>query len=306
MSEDNIEKLDDLPAPPELSQDVIALINNGLEFLDKAREELEARKPKFSVVSFWTAVEILLKVPLAHEHWSLVCSGKKIVRQKYMSGDFQSITFHEACDRLSDVLEKPLPADTFKAFDKIRQHRNRVVHFYHPSFTSAELDQILKEQADAWFALNRLIRDKWQDIFGPNHGNKLALGETRTIQGNAFYAALRLEQLRPELEELVAQEAQIESCPDCHQKTKVVTVEKIGNEGHELKVTRCILCTSSSRMIFGKCPRCGKHQCLSEEEKFKCLDCSFTSDIFELLDEKNFYSVVKSNIQFFLRDVPVA
>lgn len=62
--------------PRELSQDVQALINNGLDFLDKAREELEASKPKFSVVSFWTAVEILLKVPLAHEHWSLVCSPK--------------------------------------------------------------------------------------------------------------------------------------------------------------------------------------------------------------------------------------
>ena len=33
---------------PELSPDVQALINNGLEFLDKAREELEAAKPKFS------------------------------------------------------------------------------------------------------------------------------------------------------------------------------------------------------------------------------------------------------------------
>ena len=54
----------DTPAPRELSQDVQALINNGLDFLDKAREELEASKPKFSVVSFWTAVEILLKVPL--------------------------------------------------------------------------------------------------------------------------------------------------------------------------------------------------------------------------------------------------
>lgn len=64
------------PRPPELSPDVQALINNGLEFLDKAREELEAAKPKFSIVSFWTAVEILLKVPLAHEHWSLVCSRK--------------------------------------------------------------------------------------------------------------------------------------------------------------------------------------------------------------------------------------
>ncbi|EBF8603504.1 hsdR, partial [Salmonella enterica subsp. enterica serovar Larochelle] len=79
------------PRPHELSPDVQALINNGLEFLDKAREELEASKAKFSVVSFWTAVEILLKVPLLHEHWSLVCSGRKIERARYLAGDFQSV-----------------------------------------------------------------------------------------------------------------------------------------------------------------------------------------------------------------------
>ncbi|MXJ36394.1 hsdR, partial [Escherichia coli] len=82
------------PRPHELSPDVQALINNGLEFLDKAREELEASKAKFSVVSFWTAVEILLKVPLVHEHWSLVCSKKTTPKkQAYRNGDFQSITY---------------------------------------------------------------------------------------------------------------------------------------------------------------------------------------------------------------------
>lgn len=98
----------DTPDPRELSQDVQALINNGLDFLDKAREELEASKPKFSVVSFWTAVEILLKVPLAHEHWSLVCSPKKpIKKQAYLAGDFQSVTYEETRERLKDVLESP-------------------------------------------------------------------------------------------------------------------------------------------------------------------------------------------------------
>lgn len=114
----------DTPDPRELSQDVQALINNGLDFLDKAREELEASKPKFSVVSFWTAVEILLKVPLAHEHWSLVCSPKKpIKKQAYLAGDFQSVTYEETRERLKDVLERPLDRETDSAFDKVRMNR---------------------------------------------------------------------------------------------------------------------------------------------------------------------------------------
>ncbi|HAX7769225.1 TPA: hypothetical protein JTH82_005121, partial [Escherichia coli] len=87
-----------LPAP--LAADVAALIKNGMDFLDKAREEFEAKQYKHSVVSFWIAVEILLKVPLASEHWTLVCSGKKVSRKSYLAGDFQSVSFDDVCTRL--------------------------------------------------------------------------------------------------------------------------------------------------------------------------------------------------------------
>ncbi|WP_455851821.1 hypothetical protein [Pantoea endophytica] len=53
------------------------MISNGLDFLNKAREELEAGQAKLSKVSFWMDVEILMKVPLVPEHWTLACSGKR-------------------------------------------------------------------------------------------------------------------------------------------------------------------------------------------------------------------------------------
>ena len=132
----------------ELSPEVRGLLDNGMDFLKKAQIEF-ATSPTHSIVSFWTAVELLLKVPLAHEHWSLVCSGKKIIRSKYLTGDFQSITFSETCDRLRDVLEKPLHASTVSSFDIIRQHRNRVVHFYHDALNDQAKEKLLIEQADA-------------------------------------------------------------------------------------------------------------------------------------------------------------
>ena len=66
----------------ELSPEVRGLLDNGMDFLKKAQTEF-ATSPTHSIVSFWTAVELLLKVPLAHEHWSLVCSGKKIIRSNH-------------------------------------------------------------------------------------------------------------------------------------------------------------------------------------------------------------------------------
>jgi len=279
--------------PRELSKDVQALINNGLDFLDKAREELETSNPKFSVVSFWTAVEILLKVPLAHEHWSLVCSPKKpIKKQSYLAGDFQSVTYEETRERLKDVLEKPLDKETDNAFDKVRKHRNRVVHFYHPTFTEAEQKQILKEQADAWFALNRLLRDEWKVIFGAKHNWKLAFGETRMIRGNEFYAEVRLKQVKPELDQLLENNVKIDYCAECHLHATVIETEIIGNEDHKLEVTRCKVCTNAVRQIILACPDCEKLQVQFEgDDDFDCKYCGYTLNRYELLDEESFHSV---------------
>ncbi|EKN4769272.1 hsdR [Yersinia enterocolitica] len=295
---------DTAPAPSEsreLSQDVQALINNGLDFLDKAREELETSKPKFSVVSFWTAVEILLKVPLAHEHWSLVCSPKKpIKKQAYLAGDFQSVTYEETRERLKDVLEKPLDKETDAAFDKVRKHRNRVVHFYHPTFTAAEQNQILKEQADAWFALNRLLRDEWKVIFGAKHNWKLAFGETRLIRGNEFYAEVRLKQVKPELEQLAERNIQIGTCTECHQHAMIIETETMGNENRKLEVTRCKVCTSAVRQITLVCPYCEKPQVLPEGDgDFGCKHCDYTSGRYELLDEETFHSADEQMLSVF-------
>ena len=270
---------------PELSPDVQALINNGLEFLDKAREELEAAKPKFSVVSFWTAVEILLKVPLVHEHWTLACSGKKIVRSKYVAGDFQSVTYDETCARLGDILEKPLPRETMAFFDKVRQHRNRVVHFYHPSFSDAEQEQIQREQADAWFALNRLMRDDWKSLFGVRLRQKLAGNETMMLRGNEFYAAARLRQIQSEVDSLVRNNVDVHECYQCKQKASVTLTEPDVDPRYDLQNTTCQVCYVSSSCILINCPECKKSQTLFDGgDDFACIGCGFESSRIALLD----------------------
>ena len=283
------------PHIPELSQDVQALIHNGLEFLDKAREELEASKAKFSVVSFWTAVEILLKVPLVHEHWSLVCSKKTSPkRQAYRDGDFQSITYEETRNLLRDVLEKPLTPETHNVFEKVRKHRNRVVHFYHSAFTAADQVQIQKEQADAWFALNRLMRDEWQSIFGAKNSYswKLAHGETRLLRGSEFYAAVRLKQVKQELDSLAKIGIDIGICGTCKQQALVTSTQTTGSEKHTLFVTRCYVCTDLYRYISLICPDCDERQSLTEgDEPFACENCESTEDRMTLLDEETYRSV---------------
>lgn len=276
------------------ARDVEALLKNGVEFLDKAIDEFEAKHYKYSVVSFWTAVEILLKVPLASEHWTLVCTGKKVSRKSYLTGDFQSVSYEETCDRLEGILEKPLPAATKALFKAIKNHRNRVVHFFHKDFSEEDVKTILAEQAGAWFALNRYIRDDWREVFGATHSWKLAFSETRLLRSNSFYAEARLRHIQPELDEIRERGLQLTPCPDCGQNAVVMTPEDTGVQERTLLVTRCCVCSGYSRHILLKCPECEERQSLSEDisdQVFSCEHCDYTSDRFELLNEETFRSV---------------
>lgn len=276
--------------PP--GDDVLALIENGMDFLDKARSELEANEYKYSIVSFWTAVEIMLKVPLLHEHWSLVCSGKRFVRSKFLEGDFQSVTYDDAITRLEDVLNMPLPSETKKAFNIIRQHRNQVVHFYKPAFTEKDQQTILSEQAAAWFALNRFMREDWVSIFGPLHSWKLARSETLLLQGNKFYSAIRLEQVKADLDKRVAGGQIVQRCDDCNQDAAVTDTIDTGH--HELPVLyerHCLVCSSLSGFIRMHCPACGDEMaCLQGEFSVRCNKCGVNHNRYDVLDESLFHS----------------
>ncbi|MBA5204755.1 hsdR [Pectobacterium versatile] len=273
----------------ELSPEVRGLLDNGMDFLQKAQDEFST-SPTHSIVSFWTAVELLLKVPLAHEHWSLVCSGRKIIRAKYRSGDFQSITFAEACERLNDVLEKPLPSATLKAFDKIRQHRNRVVHFYHSAFTDEEKTQLLVEQADAWFALNRLMREDWKSIFEGALGHYLTGQETRLLIKNTYYADIKFTQVKPEIKKHQKKGGKVTDCYRCS-KSAALEKEVFEINGYSIKTSSCLVCNSlQDGLVEFSCPECNKPQTLKpwDETDFECTKCQYSVSRYDLLDTSSY------------------
>jgi Zn ribbon nucleic-acid-binding protein len=269
----------------DIPKDVEALIKNGLDFLHKARQELESQDLKFSIVCFWTAVEIMLKVPLVHEHWTLVCTGKKIERKKYLTGDFQSVNYQEVCDRLRDVLEMPIPKNTADVFDKVRQHRNRVVHFYHRGFTEADQQQIRSEQADAWFALNRLIRDDWSQLFGGQLKRQLAFNETMLLRNHEFYASVkyRHESVQERLHKETQAGRTISLCNTCNQ-ISVVTDSPLTEMPLFKKL--CLVCHSASHFVEVVCPNCEAKSVIEDDndDDFFCVQCSHKERRYDILE----------------------
>ena len=264
------------------SSDFENLVRNGIDFLEKAMSQLDS-DPKHSVINFYTAVEIFLKAPLVHDHWTLVVLDRDLNRQKYEDGDFLSVSFEDSCSRLAGALNKPLKQSAKEAFNKIRKHRNRIVHFFHSGIDGKQRDAIKLEQAQAWFELNRFITDAWGEKFKPFEQDFRRM-ESSLIAIN-HYAKTKYEDLKPKIEGLKKRGEIFEPCPKC--KTNAYQVSE---EASRLTSHFCMVCFHREKRILIDCPKCGSvDQTIYPFDGFECDNCNYQvvgeDHIFDLLDE---------------------
>ena len=149
--------------PPRSVSDELfdSLVMNALDFLERAVRELE-KSPKYSVIHFFNSIELFLKARLLREHWSLVVSKtEKANLETFRRGDFQSVTFDDCLSRLRSVANEPIATHEEQSFRELRDHRNKLVHFFHPKYATGLdakiLAEAVSEQFKAWFYLHRLV-----------------------------------------------------------------------------------------------------------------------------------------------------
>jgi hypothetical protein len=51
---------------------------------------------------------------------------------KFKVGDFVSVSMDEAIRRLDNICNEKISLETREAFKATRNHRNKLVHFFHP------------------------------------------------------------------------------------------------------------------------------------------------------------------------------
>jgi len=193
------------------------LVENAFDFLDRALWDFNTA-PKHSVINFHAAIELFLKARLLAEHWSLVISERQDADlKKFLAGDFQSVTLDEAADRLDKVVQSPLTKIELDQFKNLARHRNRMVHFFHDAVTddaTEDLKQAIAiEQLRAWYLLNRLLADRWGEIFAKWKGRLADV--TSKLKRHRQYLQITFELLQPEIQRQIAQGRTIEECLSC-------------------------------------------------------------------------------------------
>lgn len=260
-----------------------SLVRNAIDFLQMSVQEIE-RRPKYSVIHFAMSVELFLKARLLREHWALVVSKvEKATLQTFRNGEFLSVTMDECLHRLGNVANEALLAHELESFRVIRDHRNKLVHFFHPQYQSPVnkqlLPQIVLEQIKAWFYLHRLLTVRWVNHFKP-YTVQIARLEKMLRKNRQQFLAGKFKALGPEIELARKRGQKFGRCGICNfEGAKIEMVHG------PLFSRNCLICDWSFNFLKVTCPKCGKEMHVESEDGGECKDCELIIDFYYLMEK---------------------
>ncbi len=258
------------------------LVENAMDFLSQSIEEFDG-SPKYAVIHFHAAVELFLKARLMAEHWSLVVSKRKDPDwDKFVSGDFLSVSLDEAADKLDKVVRSGLSKQELETFRRLTKHRNKMVHFFHGAVTKEENEQlrraIAREQLTAWYLLHKILTDRWGDVFTP-WAAELEEIDGRLRKLHEFLQVV-FDQLGPEITKRKDAGEVFRECPSCGFES-----QEHEDEIKELYEAQCLVCGLTDKCLVIECPDCGTPIMFVNEGFGQCEGCERKFEPEHLADE---------------------
>ena len=245
-----------------------SLVENAFDFVERSMDDLEAGRPKYSVINFYSGVELFLKARLLKEHWALCASNvSKMAKSDFASGGFESIGLNDAKDRLSNIVGCAIPKAESSVYEKLRKRRNQAVHFYHPDDLRSE-KKVAVEQLSGWHFLRKRLGIAWQDCFEP-WTERIATLHRRMIGREDYYPVI-FDEMRSEIEAHSKGRLRSE-CPTCRHPSALTQGKALGDV-HRME---CLVCETENFVVFLPC-QCGKLAPRSYEHEAECQWCGKT------------------------------
>jgi len=270
----------------KLSTALRNLSESAFDFLERSVEEIKDH-PKYSVIHFATAVELILKARLMREHWTLVVERTSDVSvENFLSGKAKTVTQGDAIKRLKNACSENISQDAVAQFEHIAAHRNRMIHFFHEAAKKQPDDklteEIVKELCLCWFYLERLLSD-WGDQFD-EFENEISTVARRMKKLRA-YLEVAFDRLKPEIDAEKKAGTIFKACSGCG--FEAATVAGVSEVFFE---QRCKVCGLGESYIEMLCPgECGETMHIDGHNVsgMTCEECGYEltrKDLFEALD----------------------
>ena len=259
-----------------------SLTRSALDFVGKAARQLKS-EPKDAVINLATAIELFLKARLVREHWALVVSRPERASQNaFASGAFQSVGLDDAIERLRNIAGEAITRDEEACFRSIRDHRNKLVHFFHETYLDgadeATASEIAAEQCRAWFFLQRLLTVKWAPAFD-SYSSSIERTQ-KAIASNREFLRGKYLALRPEIEAEAKGGIEFEKCRACGFESSRVAVSVA-----PIMDSVCIVCTRRNDHMRVPCPDCAAAVRIEELGEAECPNCGYRTTLPWLVEQ---------------------
>ncbi len=258
------------------------LVENALGFLSESIGDFDG-KLKYSVINFHSAVELFLKARLLAEHWSLVVSKRQEPDwNKFVAGDFTSVSLEEAAGKLEKVVRSGLRKQELETFRRLTKHRNRMVHFFHEATSTEENEElrrtIAKEQLTAWYLLHNTLTGKWSDVFSA-WSPKLDETYQRLRRHHGFLQVV-FDQLRETIRRRQENGVEFRDCPSCG-----FAAQEQGRVIGVLRKAECLVCGLAETRVWITCPGCDDTVLFVNEIFRECGNCGYDFEPEDLVEE---------------------
>lgn len=229
------------------------LVKNAFVFLEKSLTQITA-EPQFSLINYYTAIELFFKARLLKEHWTLIVSEKKMPDYvAFCTGDFQSISLLECAEKITSVCGEDV-LDISKKFNTVRLHRNKAVHFFHPAFADSkdiEKNKIIEEQFEAWITLKTLLLDIWRDVFAPYKERIEKLEDKLSIHKK--YLEKLYTKIKEDIAKGITKGDEYIQCPYCGYEAFLRGKNEAGIISY-----KCRVCKHKQDFLLSECVHCNE------------------------------------------------
>jgi len=256
------------------------LVENALDFLKMSIDQLD-KFPKYSLINFYSSIELFLKARLMAEHWSLIVTrNQEPDWEKFVSGDFRSVTLKETAIRLEKIVRSGLSKKEFETFDMVSKHRNKLVHFFHDENIIDDLklkQKIVSQQLSAWYFLHNLLTIRWKDIF--SRWSSQIMEIDKSLRKLQLFLKVVFENLSDEIENLKKEDIKFRTCPSCGYEA-----QQVNNITEAFYNSVCKVCRLEQSIVEIKCPDCNSRVVFEDEGFSSCQNCGKNFEPINLAD----------------------
>jgi hypothetical protein len=275
------------------------LADNAFDYIVSAAEHAKRASPrdlKYAILHLFAGIELLLKARLYVHDWKLIfASSKKADQAALKTGDFRSVDFETACERLATEVSVSVDDATKNRLNELRKIRNKVQHFevavdakqvtsllafgtsFVIDFTNVHLPELLAPRDETLNQIYEHLRDF----------KHFVAERFKEVRGDLEAAATKIECPRCWQETLIIGDYDDPTCPFCGAEFDAEEMAEFSDTGSAERCPTCERQTASVRIAgdegmiwfcygcgedgkYRRCPRCDN---LMWEEEGLCSTC---------------------------------